>query len=214
MQQLNQFYGFNLDIRTKLIPPLLSALAQPLMYVRTYNKFQKICIFCIKKCGRPHLENLPPPPLVRTGQRLVCGQEGRTFRYKRPHFWCKKQIFRKYKIYSKISKFIEARTFNKFIFRNKFIKRTSKRVVPARKFFGQKGGTIFCGRLLRTAPKTHSHYLSVISNYSCRQWTVTYNFGLFFSSSFEPDAVCSVSCYTTPTQKMLCLHVRLGHHSG
>jgi len=46
-------------------PPPLSALAQPPspLFVRTHHKLRKIRSFFAKKCGRPHLKNLPP--LVR-----------------------------------------------------------------------------------------------------------------------------------------------------
>jgi len=77
------------DVRTKsdkLTPSLLackmSALAQPPLLPcacgHTIN-FEKSEFFFIKKCGRPHLKNLPCPKNVRTGQIPSPPDYGRPF---------------------------------------------------------------------------------------------------------------------------------------
>jgi len=46
----------------------MSALAQPLLTVRTHHKFRKIRSFFAKKCRRPHLKNPLCPQNVHTGE--------------------------------------------------------------------------------------------------------------------------------------------------
>jgi len=52
----------NREKLTSSLPPPLSAMAHIPFSVWTHREnFEKLEVFCTKKCGRPHLKNFPPP---------------------------------------------------------------------------------------------------------------------------------------------------------